>query len=264
MGGWRCYITPARTSTLPLNAVAFLIYHHGAGVLKVRPQSGDYIWMGGPDEVPSVVLRPGEFALCLSRVNGEYDVLATHLPVNADWNAHSGAAQILNRPDLAAVATSGKYADLSGKPTIPAAQVNADWNATSGVAQILNKPSSPGGLSGLHIELGYQPNYEGIDKGDHYELDFTMATNTFGGFQFAVNSDNSISMPTGMYLVATVTGIPASISKRCAVSPICRWARRRRAARSVHSFSRGRYGFRRGITCGRGFPKCWARARKLR
>lgn len=44
--------------------------------------------------------------------------------VNADWNATTGDAQILN------------------KPTIPAAQVNSDWNATSGVEQILNKPSS--------------------------------------------------------------------------------------------------------------------------
>jgi hypothetical protein len=42
---------------------------------------------------------------------------------------------------LASVATSGAYADLSGKPAIPAAQVNSDWNATSGVSQILNKPS---------------------------------------------------------------------------------------------------------------------------
>lgn len=44
--------------------------------------------------------------------------------VNADWNAISGDAQILN------------------KPTIPAAQVNSDWLATSGVAEILNKPTS--------------------------------------------------------------------------------------------------------------------------
>lgn len=47
----------------------------------------------------------------------------TAAPVNADWSATSGLAQILN------------------KPTIPAAQVNADWDATSGVAQILNKPT---------------------------------------------------------------------------------------------------------------------------
>jgi len=50
--------------------------------------------------------------------------------VNADWNAVSGDAQILN------------------KPTIPAAQVNSDWNATSGVAQILNKPTIPS-IAGL-------------------------------------------------------------------------------------------------------------------
>lgn len=45
--------------------------------------------------------------------------------------------------DLATVATSGDYNDLTNKPTIPSAQVNSDWNATSGVAQILNKPDIP-------------------------------------------------------------------------------------------------------------------------
>lgn len=48
-----------------------------------------------------------------------------------------------NSSSLASVATSGDYADLTNKPSIPAAQVNADWNATSGVAQILNKPTIP-------------------------------------------------------------------------------------------------------------------------
>ena len=46
---------------------------------------------------------------------------------------------IKNKPDLsiyaqsanlAAVATTGDYDDLSNKPTIPAAQVNSDWNAS--------------------------------------------------------------------------------------------------------------------------------------
>lgn len=63
--------------------------------------------------------------------------------VNSDWNASSGVAQILNKPSLATVATSGSYEDLTNKPTIPAAQVNSDWNASSGVAQILNKPTIP-------------------------------------------------------------------------------------------------------------------------
>ena len=44
--------------------------------------------------------------------------------VQADWNATTGLAVILN------------------KPTIPAAQVQTDWNATSGMGVLLNKPSS--------------------------------------------------------------------------------------------------------------------------
>lgn len=48
-----------------------------------------------------------------------------------------------NKPQLATVATSGDYDDLINKPSIPPAQVNADWNASSGVAEILNKPTIP-------------------------------------------------------------------------------------------------------------------------
>ena len=76
-------------------------------------------------------------------------ITASDVPaqVNADWNATSGAAQILNKPTIPAAqvnadwnATSGA-AQILNKPTIPAAQVNADWNATSGAAEILNKPA---------------------------------------------------------------------------------------------------------------------------
>lgn len=49
--------------------------------------------------------------------------------VNADWNAISGDAQILNKPVLATVATSGSYNDLSDKPTIPAAYADANVDA---------------------------------------------------------------------------------------------------------------------------------------
>ena len=63
--------------------------------------------------------------------------------VNSDWNSVSGVSEILNKPSLATVATSGSYDDLTNKPTIPAAQVNSDWNSVSGVSEILNKPSIP-------------------------------------------------------------------------------------------------------------------------
>lgn len=77
----------------------------------------------------------------------------TTVPVNADWNASSGLAQILNKPSIPAAQVNADWAASSGvsqilnKPTIPAAQVNSDWNATSGIAVILNKPSIPGAFN---------------------------------------------------------------------------------------------------------------------
>ena len=93
-------------------------------------------------------------------------------PVQSDWNATTGLAFIQNKPalgsasskdtadfatsaqgskadsavqpeSLATVATSGNYADLNGKPTIPPAPVQSDWNATTGLAFIQNKPTIP-------------------------------------------------------------------------------------------------------------------------
>jgi hypothetical protein len=45
--------------------------------------------------------------------------------------------------DLAAVATSGAYSDLSGTPSIPAAQIQADWTQVNNAALdfIKNKPT---------------------------------------------------------------------------------------------------------------------------
>lgn len=61
--------------------------------------------------------------------------------------------------DLATVATSGNYSDLSGVPAIPAAQVNSDWNAVSGVEQILNKPSLAAvATSGSYSDLTGTPS----------------------------------------------------------------------------------------------------------
>lgn len=47
--------------------------------------------------------------------------------VNADWNAESGDALILNKPTLSTVATSGSYNDLTNKPTIPTVDVNKKY-----------------------------------------------------------------------------------------------------------------------------------------
>ena len=80
--------------------------------------------------------------------------------VQADWTEADNTAvdYIKNKPNLAAVATSGSYNDLSNKPTIPAAQVNSDWNANSGVAEILNKPNlATVATSGSYTDLSNKP-----------------------------------------------------------------------------------------------------------
>jgi hypothetical protein len=89
---------------------------------------------GGGGAVSSVNGEIGDVIIPVSDNNftnalkTKLDGIATgaEVNVNADWNATSGDAQILN------------------KPTIPAAQVNSDWNSVSGVSQILNKPTIPG------------------------------------------------------------------------------------------------------------------------
>lgn len=76
--------------------------------------------------------------------------------IQSDWTQSSITAldYIKNKPTLATVATSGSYADLTSKPTIPAAQVNSDWSAVSGLAQILNKPTL---FSGSYTDLTNKP-----------------------------------------------------------------------------------------------------------
>lgn len=91
--------------------------------------------------------------------------------VQPDWNQNDSAADdfVKNKPNLAAVATSGSYSDLTGTPTIPAAQVNSDWNAVSGIAEILNKPSL-GTASALNVPASGDAATTEVVKGDDSRL----------------------------------------------------------------------------------------------
>lgn len=72
--------------------------------------------------------------------NIEFGTTANTVAEGNDERINNGQRAYEGLQELAPVATSGNYNDLSSKPAIPAAQVPSDWNATSGVAQILNKP----------------------------------------------------------------------------------------------------------------------------
>lgn len=69
------------------------------------------------------------------------EAIAATGQVNADWNATSGKAQILNKPVLSAVATSGNYADLNGKPALAAVATSGSYN------DLQNKPATMTGAT---------------------------------------------------------------------------------------------------------------------
>ena len=77
--------------------------------------------------------------------------------VQVDWNATTGITSIANKPNLAVVATSGSYNDLSDRPAIAPAQVNADWNETDAGQKsfIVNKPAL---FSGSWTDLTNKPS----------------------------------------------------------------------------------------------------------
>ena len=144
-------------SNLPTIPPAVTVDQH-YDALSSNPQSGTAVAeaLSGTGQVPTVTSSDDSKVLMASYSGGQgsysWQPTAAATQVNSDWDATSGVAQILNKPDLsvyaetadlATVATTGSYNDLTDKPSIPAAQVNADWNAVSGVAQILNKPTIP-------------------------------------------------------------------------------------------------------------------------
>ena len=181
------YVTSSAIPTVPTNVSAFT---NDVPYLTTEQQvlsiSNDTIYLSGGSFVKLPATSTGFSGnysdlvgapnLATVATSGSYNDL-TNTPtipaaqVNSDWNATTGVAQILNKPvlfsgnyndltntpNLATVATtgsyndltnqptlfSGNYNDLTNTPTIPAAQVNSDWNATTGVAQILNKPTIP-------------------------------------------------------------------------------------------------------------------------
>lgn len=102
----------------------------------------------------------------VTSVNGQTGVVVlTASEVGAATTVQGAKADTAVQPgDLATVATTGSYTDLTNTPTIPAAQVNSDWNSTSGVSEILNKPTlATVATSGSYNDLTDKPTIPTID-----------------------------------------------------------------------------------------------------
>lgn len=151
--------------------------------IQIQPESDNYADLVNKPSINNVTLSgnktTGDLGIIEDIVQGSNitidktdplnPVISATGQVNSDWNSNSGLSQILNKPTLSTVATTGSYNDLSNKPTIPAAQVNSDWNSNSGVSQILNKPTlATVATSGNYSDLNNKPTFATVATSGSY------------------------------------------------------------------------------------------------
>jgi hypothetical protein len=119
--------------------------------------------------------------------------------VQADYNATSGDAQILNKPSLSTVATSGSYNDLSNKPTIPTNN-NQLTNGAGYITSFTNTTYSAGtglSLSGTTFNNTITNNNQ-LTNGAGYVTTDTNTTYSGGtGITISGTTINRDSMSSG-------------------------------------------------------------------
>ena len=103
---------------------------------------------------------------------------------------------------LASVATSGAYSDLTGTPTIPAAQIQSDWNQTddSALDYIKNKPIIP---EGIIVDQTYNPESTNAQSG-------IAVHQAISGKQDVLTSGSNITIENGV-ISATDTTYTAGV-----------------------------------------------------
>lgn len=127
--------------------------------------------------------------------------------VQSDWNATSGLAQILNKPTLATVATSGSYNDLSNKPTIPSAVTESTvsgWGFTKNTGTY-SKPS--GGIPKTDLASAVQTS---LGKADTALQSYTETDPTVPAWAKAATKPTYTAAEVGALPDTTV--IPATTS----------------------------------------------------
>lgn len=138
----------------PINKVLYNVDQRGETTAEEKAQARANI---GVEALPVKTGNAGKVLAVNSTATGlEWVAGGGGSQVQANWTEtdSSDPSFIQNKPTLATVATTGRYSDLTGKPTIPAEQVNSDWTAQFGKAQILNKPlTMPNATGGLRKTL---------------------------------------------------------------------------------------------------------------
>jgi hypothetical protein len=127
--------------------------------------------------------------------------------VNADWTAASGDAQILNKPTLATVATSGSYTDLSNTPTVTNFPRNhALWRGNT--SSQLSWPSSAGFASWSGIAARLDVDYDSasaVNASKEYVVPETGLYECNGFFTIVGQANNTVKIILPVFVDGTRT-----------------------------------------------------------
>lgn len=134
--------------------------------------------------------------------SGNYTDLSNK-PAISNAGISGNYSDLINKPSLATVATSGSYSDLTGKPSIPAAQVNTDWNSSTGLTQLLNKPSLAAvATSGSYTDLSSKPTIPTISTPSQSAVTRTLNS----AFQISSTRNAFVSYSIQETVTASITG----------------------------------------------------------
>ena len=158
--------------------------------------SGSYDDLTDKPTIPTVPTNVSAFTndAGYTTFDGDYDSL-TNKPtipaaqINADWNASTGVQQILNKPTLATVATSGSYNDLSNKPSLATVATSGDYTDLS------NTPSlATVATSGSYNDLSNKPTIPTVNNAT---LTIKQGGTTKGTFTANAGTDVEINLDAG-------------------------------------------------------------------
>lgn len=169
-------------------------------------------------------------------VNGQVGTVNISIPeqVNADWNSVSGTSQILNKPSLSTVATSGSYTDLSNKPTIPT-NTNQLTNGAGFVTAVQAASSAPvqsvnGQVGNVTLTIPAAQIQSDWNQSNTSALDYiknkptipsvvypVTSVNGKTGDVVLVNTDVGAAATSHTHAIADITGLQTALNGKISV-----------------------------------------------